>query len=201
MLPHVHILRLLQALLCILLPGLLPFPAQAQEPVIYKNAVTAKLFGVSVHLRESPYPEMFPNRLDDKGYITFNYGAIVGYDRFVVRDVISVRVEQGLYADCAAKLAGFTHIGWRGLIFRRGRHSLNGGIGPTLVYRRDWNENDAYVDDGYFKRHGEWQYKFYWYAGELEYNYRLKGRTDLSVNLVPGIPELVSFGIGLRKRF
>lgn len=196
----IHISRLLQTVSCFLLLCPLPLLAQ-QAPVIYKNAFTVKLFGVSVHLKESPYPEIFPNRLDDKGIIAFNYGAIVGYDRFVVRDVISVRVEQGLYADCAAELAGFTHIGWRGLILRKGRHSLNGGIGPTLVYRHDWADNDIYVDDGYFKRHGKWQYKFYWYAGELEYNYRLKERTDLSVNLVPGIPELVSFGVGLRKRF
>lgn len=69
------------------------------------------------------------------------------------------------------------------------------------MYRHDWADNDAYVDDGYFKRHGKWQHKFYCYAGELEYNYRLKERTDLSVNLMPGIPELVSFGMGLRKGF
>lgn len=193
--------RLLQPLLCLLF--LFPFSmrVQAQERPVYKNAFTVKFFGLSVHLKESPYPEMFPNRLDDKGYITFNYGAIVGYDRFVVRDVISIRVEQGLYADCAAELAGFTHIGWRGLIFRKNRHSLNGGVGPTLVYRRDWNNIEDYVDDGYFERKGSWQYKFYWYAGELEYNYKLKEKIDLSVNLVPGIPELVSFGVGFRKRF
>ncbi|RDV15535.1 hypothetical protein DXT99_08580 [Pontibacter diazotrophicus] len=193
--------RILIFLLCLFLLCQLPLGVQAQEQAAHKNAFTVKLFGLSVHLKESPYPEMFPNRLDNKGYITFNYGAIVGYDRFVVRDVISVRVEQGLYADCAAVLAGFTHIGWRGLIFRKNRHSLNGGVGPTLVYRRDWNNIEDYVDDGYFERKGDWQYKFYWYAGELEYNYKLKKNTDLSVNLVPGIPELVSFGVGIRKRF
>ena len=194
--------RPLQFLLCLIFLWQLPLLGlQAQEQPSYKNAFTVKLFGLSVHLKESPYPEMFPNRLDDKGYVTFNYGAIVGYERFVVRDVISVRVEQGLYADCAAELAGFTHIGWRGLIFRKNRHSLNAGFGPTLVYRKDWNNIEDYVDDGYFNRKGDWQYKFYWYAGEFEYNYRLKGSTDLSVNLVPGIPELVSFGVGLRKSF
>lgn len=193
--------RLLQLLLFSLFIFQLPKHVQAQEQPAYKNAVTVKFFGLSVHLKESPYPEMFPNRLDNKGYVTFNYGAIAGYDRFVLRDVISVRVEQGLYADCAAELAGFTHIGLRGLIFRKNRHSMNGGFGPTLVYRHDWNDIEDYVDDGYFKRSGKWQYKFYWYAGELEYNYKLKENTDLSVNLVPGIPELVSFGVGLRKRF
>lgn len=178
-----------------------PLRAQHENDSVYKNALTVKLFGVSVHLKESPYPELFPNRLDEKGYITLNYGAIVGYDRFIVRDVHAVRLEQGLYADCAASLAGFTHLGWRGRIFQKNRHSLNGGIGPTLVYRRDWNRIEGYQDDGYFNKQGKWQYKFYWYAGELEYNYKLRGKTDLSVSLVPGLPELVSVGVGLRQRF
>ncbi|MDX5422845.1 MAG: hypothetical protein LPK07_05450 [Hymenobacteraceae bacterium] len=174
---------------------------QEQEKPVYKHAVTVKFFGLSMHLKESPYPEIFPNRLDKKGYLTFNYGAIVGYDRYIIGDAISIRVEQGLYADCAAELAGFTHIGWRGEIFRKNRHSLNGGFGPTLVYRQDWNNIEGYQDDGYFNRRGDWQYKFYWYGGEFEYNYELKEGTDLSVNLVPGLPELVSIGVGVRKRF
>ncbi|NDK57169.1 hypothetical protein [Pontibacter fetidus] len=186
----------------ILLLAIVAMPCLAQQTdEAYKNAITVKAFGLSVHLKESPHPEIFPNRLDDKGYITFNYGAIVGYDRFIVRNVHAIRLEQGLYADCAASLAGFTHIGWRGRIFQKNRHSLNGGIGPTLVYRRDWNRIVGYKDDGYFNKGGGWQYKFYWYAGELEYNYKLQGKTDLSVSLVPGLPELVSVGIGVRQRF
>ncbi|MCC9168782.1 hypothetical protein [Pontibacter harenae] len=181
---------------------LLPLCVLAQDSLkSYKNAFTVKLFGMSLHLRESPYPEIFPKRIDDKGYLVLNVGGIVGYERFVVRDAISVRVEQGIYTDCAASLAGFTHIGWRGRIFEKGRHSLNGGIGPTLVYRRDWNRIDGYEDDGYFNRSGQWQYKFYWYGGEFEYNYKLSEQTDFSANLVPGLPELISVGVGIRRHF
>lgn len=193
-----HLLRVICFLLIIFSWAL---PGRAQEQPTYKNAFTVKFFGLSMHLRQTPYPELFKNRLDQKGIAVLNFGGIVGYDRFVVRDVISVRVEQGLYSDCASSLAGFTHLGWRGQIFRTGRHSLNGGFGPTLVYRRDWNRLKGYEDDGYFNRSGDWQYKFYWYGGEFEYNYQLSRQYDLSLNLVPGIPELVSFGAGFRKRF
>ncbi|WP_439881146.1 hypothetical protein ACSX1A_18635 [Pontibacter sp. MBLB2868] len=175
--------------------------AEAQDWGGYKNSLTVKFFGLSLHLKESPYPEIFPNRLDDKGYAALNYGSIIGYERFLVRNDISVRVEQGIYADCAGKLAGFTHLGWRGTIFRKSRHSLNGGFGPTLVYRHSWTTIEKYEDDGYFNKSGNWQYKFYWYGGEFEYNYQLNNNTDLSVNLVPGIPELISFGVGVRKHF
>jgi len=180
---------------------LLPWYAEAQERTVLKNAFTLKFFGLSAHLRQTPYPELFPNRLDQKGIMVVNFGGIAGYERFVLRDVLSVRVEQGIYADCSSSLAGFTHLGWRGEIFRTGRHSLNGGFGPTLVYRRDWNRLEGYEDDGYFRRRGDWQYRFYWYGGEFEYNYQLTEQNDLSINLVPGIPELVSFGAGFRRRF
>ncbi|WP_276498716.1 hypothetical protein [Pontibacter litorisediminis] len=187
---------LLSLLLCLHL-----LPVRAQEQHVYKNAVTVKLFGLSAHLRQSQNPEIFPNRLDERGVLVLNLGAIVGYERFVLRDRISVRVEQGLYADCAAELAGFSHIGFRGVLLHKGRHSVNGGFGPTLVYRKDWNRIEGYGDDGYFNRYGQWQYRFYWYGGEFEYNYRFKPDTELSVNLVPGVPELVSVGFGLRKLF
>ncbi|TXK47448.1 hypothetical protein FVR03_09640 [Pontibacter qinzhouensis] len=174
---------------------------KAQQYTEFRNSVTVKAFGLSVHLKESPYPEIFPNRLDNKGYTTLNFGGIIGYDRFLVRNDISVRVEQGFYADCAASMAGFSHVGFRAKIFRSGRHSVNGGIGPTLVYRHDWNRLEQYIDDGYFKKRGDWQYKFYWYGGEFEYNYQLSAQNDLSLTLIPGIPELISIGIGFRRRY
>lgn len=176
-------------------------PVLAQGNAALKNAVTVKFFGLSGHLKQAKNPSLFPNRLDDKGIFVLNLGGIVGYERFVWRDRISIRLEQGLYADCAAELAGFTHLGWRGVILKKGRHSVNGGFGPTLVYRQDWNKMQDYEDDGYFKRSGNWQYKFYWYGGEFEYNYMLKHGTELSINMVPGLPELISVGVGVRKHF
>lgn len=191
-------LLLVKSLLWVLL--LQPVWAQ-QEQSVFRNAVTVKFFGLSAHLQHRQNPKMFPNRLDRRGIFVLNLGGIIGYERFVMRDRISIRVEQGLYADCAAVLAGFSHIGFRGMLLHRGRHSVNGGFGPTLVYRRDWNTIEGYRDDGYFNRHGKWQYKFYWYGGEFEYNYKLKPDTELSINLVPGVPELISMGVGLRKLF
>lgn len=175
--------------------------ALAQEAINYKNALTLKFFGFTMHLKESPYPEIFPNKLDEKGYATMNYGGIVGYDRYLKSKKFSIRAEQGLYTDCAGKLAGFSHLGFRVLLIEHGRHALNAGLGPTLVYRKDWNRLDGYLDDGYFKRKGDWQYRFYWYGAEMEYNYLLNNSTSISVNLVPGLPELISFGAGVRKHF
>ena len=173
---------------------------QLTEP-LKKNAVTLKFFGLSAHIERTQNPEVFPNRLDKKGIFVPNYGGVAGYERFFYKDIFSVRLEQGVYADCSESLAGFTHLGWRGRIFKAGKHSLNGGIGPTLVYRRNWNRLPGYSDDGYFKQHGDWQYKFLWYAGEFEYNYRLTQHGELSAMIVPGFPSVISFGIGYKQWF
>ncbi|MDX5347006.1 MAG: hypothetical protein LPJ89_04135 [Hymenobacteraceae bacterium] len=166
-----------------------------------KNAVTVKFIGLSIHPKKSPYPEIFKNRLDKNGYFVVDYGLLAGYERFFYKDIFSVRVQQGFYADCAAQFAGFSHIGWRGRILKIGNHSLNGGIGPTLVYRKDWNRLEGYTDDGYFKRHASWQYKFLWYGGEFEYNYLVKDKGEFSVMFVPGFPEVVTLGVGWRQWF
>jgi hypothetical protein len=175
------------------LGGALPVLAQQQ-------AFTLKAFGITGHLKPALNPALFPNRLDNQGLVVLNYGAIMGYDRYVREEVLHIRAQKGLYADCTASLAGFWHLGWRATILRAGRHSLNGGIGPTLVFRRDWNRLPGYEDDGYFRQGRGWQYRFYWYAGELEYNCRVDARNELSVTLIPGLPELVSVGFGFRRR-
>ena len=174
-------------------------PLQAQE--LPKNAFSVKALGVSYHLRTSQAPELFPNKLDKEGRAVVNYGAIIGYDRFVVGQDVSLRLQQGLYADCAAALGGFMHIGFRGKILRAGNHSLLGGIGPTLVYRQDWNQLDGYRDDGFFSSNGQWQYRFFWYAGELEYYYTFKENQQLGVTLIPGLPELMLVGFSYRKMY
>ena len=176
-----------------------PLPLAAQAPA--RQAVTLKHFAFSYHLKQARNPELFLHRIDQRGIGVLHYGLIAGYDRYVYKDVLFLRAEKGLYADCAASLAGFWHLGWRALILRKGRHSLNGGIGPTLVFRRNWNRLPGYTDDGYFRRHGDWQYRFFLYAGELEYNYQIKGRSAISLTLIPGLPELVSFGVGFRRHW
>lgn len=178
--------------------------AAAQQPdsLQLKNAFTVKFIALSIHpVKDNPNAKIYRNRLDKNGYLVMQYGGVLGYERFFYKDIFSIRVQQGLYADCAAVFAGFTHIGWRGRIFKTGKHSLNGGIGPTLVYRRDWSRMKGYVDDGYFKRHNQWQYKFLWYGGEFEYNYQLTANGQFSVMVVPGFPEVITFGIGWRQWF
>ena len=176
---------------------LLALPGQGQA----RRNLNFKYFGLTLHPKGDDNAELMPLNPDGKGYLVVNLGASVGYEHFIKGDKFSVKAIQALYADCAMKLAGFTHLGVRAVIFDVGRHSLNGGIGPTLVYRRNWATLDGYnVSTSFFGGDADdaWQYKMIWYAGEFEYNYRLSDNLDFSTSFVPGYPNIMSLSFGVR---
>lgn len=159
-----------------------------------------KYFGVSLHPNGDVNAPLMPLNPDKKGYLVFNLGAMVSYEQFFKPHKFSFKGIQAVYTDCAAQLAGFTHLGIRAVVFQTRRHSLNGGIGPTFIYRRNWHRLPGYKNSGYFegKPDATWQYKFIPYAGEFEYNYMLTQNTDFSITFVPGYPDLMSLSFGLR---
>ncbi|GAB2541835.1 hypothetical protein GCM10027189_26150 [Rufibacter soli] len=166
-----------------------------------KHNLNVKYFGLTLHPKGDNNAELMPLNPDGKGYLVLNVGGSVGYEHFLVPGKISLKAIQALYADCALRFAGFTHLGVRAVIFDIGRHSLNGGLGPTLVFRRNWSELEGYTLSSSFfggNPQDKWQYKMVWYAGELEYNYRLTPRTDLSTSFVPGYPNIMSLSFGVR---
>ena len=173
------------------------FSAQAQ----YKRNLNFKYFGLTFHPRGDDNAELMPLNPDGKGYLVFNIGGSVAYEQYFVQDKFSVKAIQALYADCAMQFAGFTHLGVRAVIFQIGRHSLNGGLGPTLVFRRNWSDLEGYNSNTSFfggDPNDKWQYKMIWYAGEFEYNYRLSDRADFSTSFVPGYPNIMSLSFGVR---
>ncbi|MGV3540616.1 MAG: hypothetical protein ACO1OQ_12460 [Rufibacter sp.] len=184
-------------LLFLLLICLLPAASQAQR----SRNISLKYFGLSLHPQGDDNAELMPLNPDGKGYFVLNVGGSVSYEQFFVPGKFSVKAIQALYADCALRFAGFTHVGLRAVIFEVGRHSLNGGLGPTVVYRRNWSELDGYnLSTSFFggDPSDTWQYRMIWYAGEFEYNYRFKERSDFSVSFVPGYPNIMSLSFGVR---
>ncbi|MFN4299902.1 MAG: hypothetical protein ACK4EX_09275 [Thermaurantimonas sp.] len=99
-----------------------------------QDNIGLKFFGLSIHPKgEKENSFLMSNKLDNNAYLVMNYGIEILIEKFVYIDIISVKAVQALYADCAEKLGGFSHIGLRAKIFKKGKHSLFGGIGPTLV--------------------------------------------------------------------
>jgi len=167
-------------------------------PIIHLSAqkftVGVKLTGLSIHPKGASNARLFKYKLDDKGVFVFNPGIRISFEYFFYKDIFAVKIEQGLYADCANQFAGFTHIGFRGKIFQIDKHSFNGGIGPTFFFRKNWYKLDGYIEDfDFFKGNPEdnWQWCFIWYGGEFEYNYKINKTTELSTSIVPCIPPYI----------
>ena len=172
--------------------------------VLAQDNVGIKFFGLSIHPQgERQNAHLMPNKLDKNAYLVMNFGGEIMYEKFFYKDIVSVKLVQGLYADCAARFGGFSHIGLRGRIIKKGKHSLYGGIGPTLVFRRNWLELQGYVNLNRFKGEvgNKYQYLFLWYGGEFEYKYSLNQNIDLAISFVPGYPDLMSLAVGINYKF
>ncbi|MBV5314602.1 MAG: hypothetical protein JZU47_14980 [Prolixibacteraceae bacterium] len=169
-----------------------------------QNNIGIKYFALSIHPQgENDNSFLMPNKLDKDGYFVLNIGGEITYEYFLYKDILSLKLIQAVYADCAARLGGFSHFGVRGKIIKSGKHSLYGGIGPTLVYRRNWLEMDGYINQNRFKGELEkkWQYLFIWYGGEFEYKYAFNNKLDFAASFVPGFPDLMSLAFGLNYKF
>lgn len=179
------------------------FSLISHREMLAQEYIGIKFFGLSIHPRgEEDNAFLMPNKLDKKGYLVMNLGAELLYEKFLLKDIISFRIVQALYADCAARSGGFSHIGVRAKIIKIGKHSLYGGIGPTLVYRRNWLEMDGYINQNRFKgsENDKWQYLFLWYGGEFEYKYAITDRLDFAASFIPAYPDLMSLAVGVNMK-
>lgn len=163
-----------------------------------------RFFGLSLHPHgEKANAAIMPLKLDKDAYAVLNLGAILSYETSIYNGAILGKGAIGLYSDCATQFAGFFHIGLRGRIFQSGKHSLYGGIGPTLIFRRNWLHLDGYIDQKLFKGNKDmaFQYLFLWYGGEFEYRYKLTSQIDGVISFIPGYPDLMNLSLGLNYNF
>jgi len=156
-----------------------------------------KFIGLSGHLRRNDNPHLYRLKLDKKGRLAGHIGLAFGIEYFLLENCLSVKFGQAFMLDCGFQPAGFTHLGLR-LYATAGRHSFAIGNGPTFFYRRDWSLLPNYHDEGLFRRTRNYQHIFFWYAGEVEYNYGFPKRPDFSLTFIPGPPVFYTFAPGLR---
>lgn len=169
-----------------------------------QDNVTAKFFGFSFHPDGDINADNMPTKVDRNGVLVINLGIYMGYEKFYYKNKISGKIVTAFYSDCGGLFSGLLHIGFRGVIYEGKKFSINGGLGPTMIFRRSWySKFDNYVNSGFYRGNENdfWQYKFLLYGGELEFNYKLNKSLDLSTTFIPGYPKLLSLSIGVRYRF
>ena len=165
---------------------------------------TAKFFGFSFHPDGDINAENMPTKIDENGVLVVNLGMYLGYENFFHKDKLSYKAVTAFYSDCGGLFSGLLHVGFRGVIYQNGNFSVNGGLGPTFIFRRSWySKFDDYVNSGFYNGNETdfWQYKFLWYGGELEFNYKLNNSLDFSTTFIPGYPKLLELSVGIRYRF
>lgn len=161
-----------------------------------------KFFGLSLHPYGDENAHLMPLNPDKKGYLVLNTGGVIGHEIQIARSKFSVKTLQALYADCATQTAGFSHIGFRTIILNKGKHLFTGGLGPTLIFRRNWHRLPEYKPSGFFngEQGDSWQHKMLWYGGELEYHYSFSEKFAFSVTFVPGFPNIMNLSTGIRYK-
>jgi hypothetical protein len=154
--------------------------------------------GWTLHPGGSAIPENEPWKLDSKGVFILNPGVALSYDWQFKKNVFW-RTAAGYYGDCALLNAGYLHFGFRWEAMRFGRHSFNGGFGPTLLLRQDWHRFKDYTGDPIYNNRvwQGWQYRFI-PVGEVEYLFKINSHWQFQYSVVPGYPVVVNSKMGVR---
>jgi hypothetical protein len=161
-----------------------------------------KYFGLSIHPFGAINSNIMPLKLDPEGVLVLNTGLSFGVEYFIPRvNFISIKFVQGIYFDCIGQFAGFSHLGIRFHFPTINGFSVNGGIGPSLIFRKNWYEVPGYDDSFSFfngDRDDFWQWRFLWYGGEFEFNQNITEKMAISETFIPGYPDLMNLSIGIK---
>ncbi len=170
-----------------------------------KNHLEIKYVGFGWHPDdEGMNADKMPLKLSKDGAFVLNLGFTTSWERYFKEDGrFSMELMGAFYLDCAMVPDIVLHYGFRGTFFTIGKHSVNGGIGPTILLRRNWHAKVSdYQNSGYFNGDEDdfLQWRFFWYGGEIEYNYAFNKKSFLSVSIIPGFPKYVALFIGYELR-
>lgn len=176
--------------------GLLAAVASAMD-----QGITAQVVGMTFHPGGGTQPDYYPRKLDSEGWWVLQLGGALAWDAQPL-PYLGVRSKVAWYLDCADKQQVFLHLGVRGWIYRGEGWGIQGGLGPSLVMREDWQGLPGYRSNGFFGPetwHG-WQHRFLWYGGEFDVWKTVGDRLEAGVSLIPGFPWAITSMVGLRYR-
>ena len=176
-----------------------PLIAQNVEKTKPPRYFSVQWLGWTFHPSGGSMPQNYPWKLDPKAAFIINPGVALSYD-VQWKKRIFWRAAAGYYGDCALLPAGYLHIGLRWEALRFGRHSFNGGLGPALLFRRDWHRFAAYRGDPVFNNRvwNDWQYRVTPIIGEVEYLFQINDRWQFQYSVVPAYPAVITSKIGVR---
>jgi hypothetical protein len=171
---------------------------KTDSSISFTHAVSIQWIGIVFHPKGGTYPDRYIRKLDPRAYFVVELGGILTYEyRIFDRGYLKAAVAFNL--DCANVPAGFFHIGTYYQVLNKKRHILILGLGPTLVFRENWDQFPEYVGDEFFRdnEYNKWQYRFVIF-GAIEYNFRLSKTLLLNASLIPGGHLVMTTSFGLK---
>jgi len=112
-------------------------------------------------------------------------------------DVVSIKFAQTVRIDEMKKAALSSQLMLRLRMIKIYKHSVNIAFGPQIFYRKTWQNEPGYIDEGVYKS-GTFQTKMNWLSGEVEYNYYLNKHNDFSFCIIHMNPEAMGFALGFK---
>jgi len=159
-----------------------------------------RLAGLVIHPDGGSTPEIYPRKLDEKAYFLISPGLVAGLNYHMSQNH-SFKGQAALLKDCADLWEGYLHLGYRYSYPFNKKMDLSLSMGPTLIWREDWNRFQEWRDyQGYKFFNNKWknyEYEFIVYGGEIELSYQL-GEMKLIAAVTPGFITLFTFGVEKR---
>jgi len=162
-----------------------------------QSSLSARLLTVSVHPFAEQNLPLHQNTIDNSGYITFEPGLILSYDRFLAKK-ISFRFSTAVMNDRYNTLAGYSQIMLKYKLLKYYKHSFYIGFGPAVFYETDKSNVDGWINEDKYNLSGNTLYKIGWISGMLEYNYYLTKKIDFAVSLNHSHSKSFALSLGVR---
>ena len=142
-------------------------------------------------------PDLLKLKLSGSGQLAAEPGIIFAYEAYASSNT-ALKLSQALIFDKASHLAGASSIMIKFRVAKSFKHSFYMALGPTFHYRKTWADLEGYTDEPIYNTASDWQHKFSWLSGEIEYNYYLNRVTDLSISLNHIQAESIGIAFGFK---
>ena len=156
-----------------------------------------KAYGTTADFWDKHNPAIYPGKLDETGRYLLEPGIVMSFESYSsFHELFAFEIVQGLYFDAAQQFAGFSHFGVRRKFLQIWKHSVTIGFGPTFHYWQSRDNLAGYERDESITNNYGWEYRFAWISGELEYNFYLSKKSDISVAIYNIHPTAFTLAIG-----
>jgi len=165
--------------------------------IFAQSSISIKAVTLAAHPFENRNSELYNTSISSNGTFTAEPGLLFSFEVFGDPFTSLKFVQMGNYDQCS-KLSGYTQIMIKRKLFQYYKHSMSIGLGPMVHYREKWTDIVGYQDEGFYTDKGNMQYKITWVSGEIEYNYYIGKKGDISIALVNLHPESIGLAIGYK---